>query len=94
MPLRPLAGLTLTAMLALPAVAWARCDLFNDTAWDFTVESGNVSGQRVGPHTHTTIAPGRIRATSKDGKSFGGSCRDGDKLVVENDRGVPVLRAR
>jgi hypothetical protein len=92
MPLRTLAGLTLSAMLVLPAAAWARCDLFNDTAWDFTVESGNVSNQRVGPRTHTSIAPGAIRATSKDGKSFGGSCCDGDKLVVVNDRGVPVLK--
>ena len=80
----PVALLTLSLALALPSAAWARCSIFNDTAWDFTIESGNTSNQRVGPRTHTSIAPGKIRGTSKDG----------DRLEIKDDRGVPVLVTR
>lgn len=90
----PVALLTLSLALALPSAAWARCSIFNDTAWDFTIESGNTSNQRVGPRTHTSIAPGKIRGTSKDGKTVGGSSKDGDRLEIKDDRGVPVLVTR
>lgn len=82
---------TLLLGLALPASALATCRINNDTKWDFTIESGNTSNQRVGPRTTTSIAPGKIRGKSKDGKTVGGSCKSGDKLKISDDDGVPVL---
>jgi hypothetical protein len=74
---------------ALPAAA--RCNIKNETKYSFTVESGNVSNQRVGANTSTTIAPGKIIAKGDQGKSFGGSCKAGDSLLVKEERGVIVL---
>jgi hypothetical protein len=80
--------------LGLATTAWASCDIFNDTGHDFTVESGNTSNQSVGAHTHTTIAGGKVIAKSKDGKSFGGMCKDGDHAVVTEKDGVVVMELK
>ncbi len=75
--------------------AYANCSIHNDTKWDFKVESGNVSNQSVGAHTTTTIAPGKIKGVdSKEGKSISGQCKDGDKIEVIDDHGVPVLTVK
>ena len=63
----------------------------NETGYSFTVSSGNTSNQSVGAHTTTTIASGTIVGKSKEGKTFGGSCKDGDSLVVKEEKGVPIL---
>ncbi len=77
----------------LAGAAWAgRCDIFNDTGTSFTIESGNVSNQRVGGHTHTSIASGKIIAKSDDGKGVGGSCNDGDKIKIVDDHGVYIIK--
>ncbi|HEY5957586.1 MAG TPA: hypothetical protein VIV60_13565 [Polyangiaceae bacterium] len=73
------------------AYATAGCSIHNDTDWSFVVTSGNTSNQQVGSHSQTAIAAGKIRGTSKEGKTIGGFCRDGDKLEITNDHGVPVL---
>ncbi len=86
--------LTLTVALASPSTAFATCRIKNDTAWDFTIESGNTSGQRVGPRTTTSIAPGKIRGKSKEGKTVGGSCKSGDNLVITADRDIPILEVK
>ncbi len=90
---------TLIAALAVAIVtlygglAFAgRCDIFNDTGTSFTIESGNTSNQRVGAHTHTSIASGKIIAKSDDGKGAGGSCNDGDKIKIVQDGGVYIIK--
>ena len=86
-------GIVLTgiACVALALPAFAGCRIKNETKYSFKVESGNVSNQSVGAHTTTSIASGKIRAVSKDGKSVGGSCRDGDSIKIVEDRGVLVI---
>ena len=74
--------------------AWAGCSIHNDTKFDFTVESGNTSNQRVTPHTQTSIASGKVKGTSKDGKSISGSCKDGDRLEIKDEGGIPVLSVK
>jgi hypothetical protein len=87
----------LTAFLAAATItlvahqAFARCDIKNDTKWSFTIESGNTSNQRVGSHTSTSIASGKIVGKSDDGKTIGGFCKDGDKLIIKDEKGAPVL---
>lgn len=78
-------------MVALTVPAFARCRIKNETKYSFKVESGNVSNQSVGAHTTTSIASGKIRAVSSDGKSVGGSCSDGDTIKIVEDRGVLVI---
>ena len=74
------------------AVAEARCRISNRTKYSFTVKSGNTSNQRVGANTTTSIASGKIIGKSdKSGKSFGGSCKDGDTLELKEESGVVVL---
>ncbi|HTU59962.1 MAG TPA: hypothetical protein VMF89_16030 [Polyangiales bacterium] len=73
------------------AEALAGCSIHNDTGWSFTVTSGNTSNQRVGAHTQTSIASGKIIGKSKEGKTFSGVCKDGDKLELKDDHGVPIL---
>jgi hypothetical protein len=85
---------SLAIVLALAAPAHATCSIHNDTSWAFTVESGNVSNQSVGSHTQTSIAPGRIIGKSKEGKTVSGSCKDGDRLEIADDHGVPVLTVK
>lgn len=80
---------TLAFTVALPAAA--SCRIRNETKYSFTVQSGNTSNQRVGGNTTTSIASGKILAKSSEGKSFGGSCKDGDSLVVKEERGVVFL---
>jgi hypothetical protein len=83
--------LFLFAGLSVTGSAIAGCDIHNDTPWSFVVTSGNTSNQVVGSHTQTAIAAGKIVGKSKEGKTIGGFCKDGDKLEIKNERGVPVL---
>ena len=85
------ACLAVAASMAAVDNAHASCRIRNETKYAFTVESGNTSNQRVGANTTTSIAAGKIRAISNEGKSFGGSCKDGDSLVVTEERGVVVM---
>lgn len=77
--------------LSLGRQASASCSIHNDTSWSFTVTSGNTSNQQVGSHTQTSIAAGKIVGTSKEGKTIGGFCKDGDKLEIKDEKGVPIL---
>ncbi len=79
------------AMLGFAAPAFASCRIHNETGFSFTVESGNTSNQSVGSHTTTSIAAGRVVGKSKEGKSFGGMCKDGEEVKVIEDRGVVVM---
>lgn len=85
-----IALLIVAAVASLPAAA--RCSIKNETKYSFTIESGNVSNQRVGANTSTTIAPGKIIAKGDQGKSFGGTCAAGDRLLVTEERGVVILQ--
>jgi len=80
----------LVATCAAPAV-WAACRISNQTSYTFLVSSGNTSNQSLGAHTTTTIASGKILGKSKEGKTIGGSCKDGDDLVVKEEQGVPLI---
>ena len=80
-----------TVMFLAGTAAAGRCDLFNDTGTSFTIESGNVSNQRVGGHTHTSIAAGKIIAKGDDGKGAGGSCADGAKIKIVQEQGVYLI---
>ena len=92
---RPLLAAGLALVSLLPAAsALASCHIFNDTKYSFTVESGNVSNQRVGAHTHTTIAPGKVIGKSDDGKTVGGFCKDGEDVVIKEEKGVPILQPK
>ena len=71
--------------------AVASCRVSNETGYKFTVSSGNVSNQRVGAHTTTTIAAGKIQGKSDEGKTISGSCKDGTRLIVREKNGVPLL---
>ena len=87
-----LAAAAFATTLAVAHTAWAGCRISNQTKWDFTVESGNTSNQRVGPNTTTSIAAGKIKGVDKKaGKTISGSCKDGDRLEVKDERGIPVL---
>jgi hypothetical protein len=77
--------------IVVPRIALASCSIHNDTSYSFTVESGNTSNQSVGAHTQTSIAAGKIIGRSKEGKTVGGSCKDGDRLEIKDDHGVPVI---
>ena len=77
--------------LATAAAAVASCRINNETNYAFMVSSGNTSNQSVGAHTSTTIASGKILGKSKEGKTIGGSCKDGDELVVKEEKGVPII---
>jgi hypothetical protein len=92
-PLRLSVALVLVLGLGLVASpVWAgRCRIANTTKVSFTIESGNVSNQRVGAHTSTTIEAGKIIGKSDDGKGVGGSCKDGDKVKIVEEQGVYLL---
>ncbi len=86
---------TFVSATLISAVSSANCSIHNDTGYDFKVESGNTSNQSVGAHTSTSIASGKIIGKDeKSGKSISGSCKDGDKLEVTDDHGVPVLSVK
>jgi hypothetical protein len=74
--------------------AGASCRVTNETGYNFTVASGNVSNQRVGAHATTTIEQGKIQGKSAEGKTISGSCRDGGDLVIQEKNGVPLLLPR
>ena len=74
---------------ALPA--YATCRVSNETGHAFTIESGNVSNQRLGGHTTASIASGKIVGKSDDGKAIAGVCKDGDELVIKDEKGTPLL---
>lgn len=78
--------------VSLPALAG--CRISNRTKWSFTIESGNTSNQRVGANTTTSIAAGKIKGKSKEGKTISGSCKDGDELIVTDEGGIPVLELK
>jgi hypothetical protein len=71
--------------------AVASCRISNETGYSFTVASGNVSNQRVGAHTTTTIAAGKVQGKSAEGKTISGQCKDGGDLVIQEKNGVPLL---
>jgi hypothetical protein len=86
-----LGSIFFVACLFESGAAWAGCSIHNATEWSFVVTSGNTSNQSVGAHTQTSIAAGKIVGKSKDGKTISGFCKNGDKLEITNDHGVPVL---
>jgi len=73
------------------AEAAASCRISNETNYSFTVTSGNTSNQSVGAHTTTSIASGKVLGQSKEGKTIGGFCKDGDQLVVKEEKGGPIM---
>ena len=77
-----------------PRQAAASCRVANETGYKFTVVSGNVGNQRVGAHTVTTIAAGKIQGKSDEGKTISGACKDGGDLVIREKNGVPLLQPR
>jgi hypothetical protein len=90
---------TVTALFAVvvtlsAGAASASCRIHNDTGWSFKVESGNTSNQSVGSHTQTSIAAGKIKGVSKEGKTISGSCKDGDSLEIKNEGGIPVMQVK
>ena len=89
--MKKLAAAVAVTVALTSSAAWATCRIKNETKYSFTVESGNTSNQRVGANTTTSIAAGKIIAKGDQGKSFGGSCRDGDELVVKEEKGVVIM---
>jgi len=87
--LTSLSGVLLT--FATASQAAAACRIANQTGYVFTVASGNASNQSVAAHATATIAPGKIVGKSKEGKTIGGSCKDGDELVIREEQGIPLL---
>lgn len=87
--MRPLLVLA-TFFVSTPA--WATCSIHNDTGESLTIASGNVSNQRVGSHTQTSIASGTITAKADSGKTAGGSCKDGDKIEVVMQNNILVIK--
>jgi len=71
--------------------AYAGCQIHNDTGESFTIESGNTSNQRVGGHTTTSIAAGKIIAKGDKGQNVGGSCKDGEKVKIVEEKGAFIL---
>ncbi len=82
----------LTTFAASPA--FARCSIRNDTGESFTIQSGNVSNQRVGAHTTTSIEHGTIVAKADSGKSVGGACANGQSVEIKLSGGVLVLTVK
>ena len=81
-------------LLLSTTYAAAGCSLHNDTNWSFVVTSGNTSNQMVNSHSQTSIPSGKVVGKSKEGKTVGGFCKDGDKLEITDDHGVPILMAK
>ncbi len=92
-------SLVLALSVALGAVGFAAdasasCRIRNTTKYSFKVKSGNTSNQSVGSNTTTSIASGKILAKSKEGKSFGGMCKNGDSIVVKEEKGVVFMELK
>ncbi len=79
------------AVSVFSAEAFASCKVQNRTKYDFTVTSGNTSNQKLRGRSSMSIASGTITGKSPEGKTISGSCKDGDDLVIEEKRGVPVM---
>lgn len=88
---RALPVLFAVAVVAQSASAWASCRIHNGTKWSFTIESGNTSNQQVSSNSETSIASGKIKGKSKEGKTISGFCKDGDRLEVTDEKGIPVM---
>ncbi len=86
-----LASSLFAALSFSTTIAVAGCAIHNDTKYAFMVTSGNTSNQSVGAHTQTSIAPGKIVGKSKEGKTIGGFCKDGDRLEIRDEQGTPIL---
>ncbi len=86
-----LASSLFAALCLSTSLAAAGCSIHNDTKYSFTVSSGNTSNQSVGSHTQTSIAAGKIIGKSKEGKTISGFCKDGDRLEIKEEQGVPIL---
>jgi hypothetical protein len=87
-----LSVLVLGSTFGAIGAAEANCRIKNETKWSFTIESGNVSNQRVGSNTTTSIADGTIKGKAdKGGPTISGSCKNGETVKIVEDRGVPVL---
>lgn len=78
-------------LLTSASQALAGCRISNETSYAFTVSSGNTCNQSVGGHTTTSIAAGKILGKSKEGKTIGGFCKDGDELVIKEEKGIPII---
>ena len=76
------------------AEAFASCTVQNRTKYDFNVTSGNTSNQKLRGNSSMSIAAGAITGESREGKTISGSCKDGDTLVIEDKRGVPVMKQK
>jgi hypothetical protein len=88
-------AMVVAGLLAAGATkAAASCRVTNQTKYAFTVASGNVSNQRVGANTTTTIAAGKIQGKSAEGRTISGTCKDGGDLVIQEKNGVPLLMPR
>ena len=79
-----------TVLLAA-SPAFAVCSIHNDTGEQLTIQSGNVSNQRVGSHTSTSINAGAIVMKSDSGLAATGSCKDGSSIEVELKGGALVI---
>ena len=93
-PIRLVACLIGSTLALSAGVAAASCRVANETNYRFTVSSGNVANQRIGPHVTTTIAPGHIQGRSDEGKTISGICKDGGDMVIREKNGVPLLQNR
>jgi hypothetical protein len=82
------------ASLAIAARAGASCVVTNETGFAFVVASGNAADQKVAAHATTTIEQGKIEGKSPEGKTISGACKDGDRLVVVEKNGVPLLEPK
>ena len=80
--------------LSLSANAYASCQIKNETSKDFTVEYGNVSNRSFGANHIDSFPAGSISGKSKDGKSFSGSCVDGESLVIKEENGIIKMKKR
>jgi hypothetical protein len=87
--------LFMVVLLLLSQAGHARCRVSNRASRSFIVESGNVSNQRIGAqYINVSIADGKIIGKSDDGKTIGGSCKDGDELVINEENGVCLLEMK
>lgn len=89
-----LTAVFMLSLFAAQSVAHANCRISNRTKYSFKVTSGNTSNQSLGANTTTSIDDGKIKAKSKSGKSFGGSCNNGDSLIVTEEDGVIIMQLK
>jgi hypothetical protein len=88
------AGLMLCLVAGVSLVATearGSCVVTNETGYEFAVSSGNSPNQKVRAHGTTTIEAGKISGKSPEGRTISGSCKDGERLTVQEKNGVPLL---